>query len=186
LQVFWPRCQDVRAFVREVVGRANREVWSAAQRDRSLHGMGATLTLVCIHGDEAHVAEVGDSRAYLLRAGTLIQLTRDQTLVQMLVDNNVLTSEGAQDSPFTNVLTEVVGGKADVQPSVGSIDLYDGDRLLVCSDGLFKALEPNALRDALTAAPTPANACEALVSLANARGGEDNATAVVAFAMAVR
>jgi PPM family protein phosphatase len=157
---------------------ANKHV-KAAARIRSRHEMGATLTAVLVHGGEAYVAEVGDSRAYLLRQGRLRQITRDQSLVQMLIDRGMLTAEEARQSPQRSIILQAVGLLDDVRVAIGRLDLRWGDRLLLCSDGVSGAIADDELRSILEGSD-PRAACETMIALANARGGHDNQTAIVA------
>jgi len=142
--------------------------------------MGATLTAVLVDGDTAFVAEVGDSRAYVLRSGQLKQITHDQSLVQMLVDQGLMDKEEAERSSRKNILLQAMGSVDEVHAAIGQVVLRRGDKLLLCSDGISNAISHDELRDILTAnGPWPA--CARLVQLANDRGGEDNLTAVVAL-----
>jgi len=160
------------------VRRANADVIEAAQI-KGRHGMGATLTAVLVDNTTAYVAEVGDSRAYLLRTGQLKQLTRDQSLVQMLVDQGLMRPEEAENSPRKNILLQAMGSVEEVHAAIGQVELRKGDRLLICSDGISNAVSHSELLDVLTS-NGPWRACEQLVQLANDRGGEDNLTVVVA------
>jgi serine/threonine protein phosphatase PrpC len=161
------------------VRRAHTDVQAAA-RTKGQHGMGATLTAALIDQDQAYVAEVGDSRAYLLRSGKLKQLTRDQSLVQMLVDSGVMHPDEAAQSPQKNILVQAMGIAEEVHAALGQVTLRRGDKLLLCSDGISNAMSSEELLEILTRdAPEPASA--RLVELANERGGADNLTAVVAL-----
>lgn len=160
------------------VRRANADVIEAAQT-KGRHGMGATLTAVLVDHTTAYVAEVGDSRAYLLRTGQLKQLTRDQSLVQMLVDQGLMKPEEAENSPRKNILLQAMGSVEEVHAAIGQVELRKGDRLLICSDGISNAVSHSELLDVLTS-NGPWHACEHLVRMANDRGGEDNLTVVVA------
>jgi PPM family protein phosphatase len=170
-----PAEQRLEAAVR----RANADVIEAAQT-KGRHGMGATLTAVLVDHTTAYVAEVGDSRAYLLRAGQLKQLTRDQSLVQMLVDQGLMQPEEAENSPRKNILLQAMGSVEEVHAAIVQVGLRQGDKLLICSDGISNAVTHAELLQILHAnAPWPA--CAQLIQLANDRGGEDNLTAVVAL-----
>lgn len=164
---------------RRAVERANREVFTAAA-DPSHRGMGATLTAVCVHATHAHVAVVGDSRAYLLRGGTIRQMTKDQSFVQYLVDVGALAPSAADGSAVKNVVLQAMGQKADVAVALGRLELRRGDRLLLCSDGLSNKLSSDDMRQVVERAPSLPAACWELVELANARGGDDNITVVLA------
>lgn len=162
----------------QAVVRANDSVLTAA-KDRDRHGMGATLTAVFVRGGEAYIAEVGDSRAYLLRKGRLRQITRDQSLVQLLVDHGVMSAEEARKAPGKNVILQAVGLSADVRVAIARLELRQGDRFLLCSDGVTNAVTDEELREIMTGSK-PRAACETMIALANDRGGDDNETAIVA------
>jgi PPM family protein phosphatase len=165
--------------LRKVVERVSREVRdAAASSDR--RGMGATLTAVLVQGRMAHVAEVGDSRAYLLRGGTICQVTRDQSYVQMLVDAGAITPEDAEQSPKKNLIMQVMGQKDDLLVALSRFELRRGDRLLLCSDGLSNMVKDDQVREMAAAGVDVGAACAALVDQANAAGGEDNITVVIA------
>jgi serine/threonine protein phosphatase PrpC len=158
---------------------ANAAVIAAAQ-SRSRHGMGATLTAVVVEESGAYIAEVGDSRAYLLRTGRLKQLTRDQSLVQMLVDQGAMSEAEAEDSPRKNILLQAMGIAPEIHAAIGHIYLRRADKLLLCSDGISNALSADELEQIL-AESEPDSACARMIDLANERGGVDNLTAIVAL-----
>jgi PPM family protein phosphatase len=160
------------------VRRANADVARAA-RAANKNGMGATLTTVFARGADAYVAVVGDSRAYLLRQGKFRQITRDQSLVQALVEGGVLSPEQAKRSPRKNVILQAMGQADDVQVAIARLRLHRGDTILVCCDGLSNAISDEDLA-AIVIASDPAIACQRLIDLANERGGDDNLTATVA------
>lgn len=162
----------------QAVQRANLSVVDAA-RTTDRRGMGATLTAVFVRGPDAYIAEIGDSRAYLLRNGRLRQITRDQSLVQLMVDHGVLSPEEARESPSKNVILQAVGLSTDVRVAIARLALRRGDRFLLCSDGVSNAISDDELRELLTG-QTPHHACRAMIALANERGGDDNQTAIVA------
>ena len=168
---------SIEAKIEAAVRRANADVARAA-RSGDKGGMGATLTAVFVSGADAFVAEVGDSRAYLLRAGRLRQITRDQSLVQMMVDKGLLSKEDARVSPHKNVILQAMGLSDDVRVAIARLRLRRGNRLLLCSDGLSNALSDDELRDIL-GSDDPAAACRRLISAGNEHGGEDNLTAMV-------
>jgi PPM family protein phosphatase len=159
--------------------RANLEVWEAAHvpgRER----MGATLTAVLVQGRTAYIAEVGDSRAYLLRAGAVTQITRDQSFVQFLMDKGALSPRDAEHSPLQNVVLQAMGLERDVSVALGRLELRRRDALVLCSDGLSDKVSPEEMRDAIASNPRLDAACAQLVELAKSRGGEDNITIVAA------
>jgi hypothetical protein len=141
--------------------------------------MGATLVALFIRGDEAYIAEVGDSRGYLLRKGRLRQITRDQSLVQLLVDQGVMTPDEARASPSKNVILQAMGLAKDVRVAIARLRLRAGDRFVLCSDGITNPVSDPELQKILTDSE-PRAACETMIALANDRGGDDNQTAIVA------
>jgi len=157
---------------------ANARVLQAASVDQQ-HGMGATLTAVVIASNTAWIAEVGDSRAYLLRGGRLRQLTRDQSYVQMLVDIGAMDESTARVSPQRNVILQAVGTQPSLQVALGRLDLRRGDRLLLCSDGLSNEVGDDELATLLSS-QAPDVACDHAVARANEHGGRDNVTVIVA------
>jgi serine/threonine protein phosphatase PrpC len=141
--------------------------------------MGATLTAVYFRGSAAYVAEVGDSRAYLIRAGRITQLTKDQSYVQMLVDTGAVTSAQARDSPDRNLILQAMGNQTNVAIGLGRLELRRLDCLLLCSDGLTTKLSDDVIRDLVLSSLDLSTARDRLVDLANERGGEDNTTVVL-------
>jgi serine/threonine protein phosphatase PrpC len=170
--------EDPQTLARLVLG-ANEAIWERADSDASLQGMGTTCTLVYIDGRRAHIAHVGDSRAYRLRDGALEQLTEDHTLVARMVKEGRLRAEDAERHPQRNVITRALGGGSDVSVDLLAIDLNEGDRLLLCSDGLTAMVEHDRISETLAEEDDPQRAADRLVGLANDAGGEDNITVVV-------
>jgi serine/threonine protein phosphatase PrpC len=142
--------------------------------------MGATLTAVFIRGDVAHIAEVGDSRAYLLRGGVIEQVTKDQSYVQLLVDRVGMTHEEAKRTGFNNVVLQAMGLQPDVTVAMGRLELRQRDCFLLCSDGLSNKVPADDLRAIVLSSRRLDSACAAMIELAKQRGGEDNITAIVA------
>jgi protein phosphatase len=163
----------------EQVRRANRAVFDRSGTDRAVAGMGTTLTAALVQGELAHLMHVGDSRAYLLRAGTLRQLTEDHTLVNRMVKAGEITAEEAEVHPHRNVITRSLGTEADVEVDEQDVGLLEGDRLLLCSDGLTGMLSEGQIQAILEATPTAQEAADRLVVAANRAGGVDNITVVV-------
>jgi PPM family protein phosphatase len=162
-----------------ILRRANSVIWQKAQSDPTLRGMGTTCTLLTINDSLAHVAHVGDSRAYLLRKGELSQLTEDHTLVGRMVREGRLSQQEAEHHPQRNIIMRVLGGDADVDVDVLSLDLVPHDQLLLCSDGLTSMIGRDVIQRTLQTEPDAQSAADRLVELANKAGGEDNITALV-------
>ena len=147
---------------------------------RRLHGMGTTASIATIVGDRMIYGQVGDSRIYVLRSGALYQVTRDQSLAQLMVERGQLQPEEVEKFAMKNVILQAVGPHPTVDVDVKSVLLGKGDVVLACSDGLFGAIEPLAMLDILLANPEPETACGALVDAAIAAEASDNVTCVVA------
>jgi protein phosphatase len=158
---------------------ANAAVFERSQSDNSVKGMGTTLTAVVVEGTSALFAHVGDSRAYLLRAGDLRQLTDDHTLVARMVKSGEISEAEAEVHPHRSVITRSVGTEPDVDVDEFDVALTDGDRLLLCSDGLTGMVTEEQIVAILSAAPNPQDAADRLVRAANRAGGVDNITVVV-------
>lgn len=161
---------------------ANGRLGSAVAAHPGLAGMATTLTAVALAGSRMTLAHVGDSRAYLLRGARLQQLTRDQTVVQSLVDSGVVGAEQARTHPLRSVLLAALHGADDDPRHVEVItrDALPGDRLLLCSDGLSSVVGPELLERVLAEEALPAAAATRLVRAALAAGTQDNVTVVVA------
>jgi len=152
-----------------------------ARADPQLRGMGTTMTVGYSIGRDLFVFHVGDSRAYLFRDGKLRQLTRDHTHVQKLVDAGMITREEAATHRLRHVLTNAIGGKEKaIDVDVLRLELADGDRLLLCTDGLTEVVDDDEIADVLGRGKAPEIVCRSLVDLALERGGPDNVTVVTA------
>jgi serine/threonine protein phosphatase PrpC len=168
-----------RGSLAEQVRRANRTVWDRSVEDEQLSGMGTTLTAARIEGASALIAHVGDSRAYMLRDGELRQLTTDHTLVARMVRSGEITEAEADVHPHKNVLTRALGTDEEVEVDEDSITLADGDRLLLCSDGLTGMVTEDQIQAILENSEQPQQAADRLVKAANRAGGIDNISVVV-------
>jgi PPM family protein phosphatase len=161
------------------VSRANRAVYDRSQSDRSVSGMGTTLTAALIDENKVHLVHVGDSRAYLVRDGALTQLTEDHTLVHRMVLEGEITPEEAETHPHRSILTRALGVDESVQVDEGDVQVESGDRLLLCTDGLTGMVPEGQIQEILRDAADPQEAVDRLVKVANRAGGIDNITAVV-------
>jgi protein phosphatase len=161
---------------------ANEAVRRQAASETALAGMGTTVVVLRIYCTDAPttvVAHVGDSRLYLFRSQSLTQLTPDHSLVEEYRRQGLLSAEEALSHPLRHVLSRAVGPDAEVEPEASTHALHAGDRFLLCTDGLTKMLGDHDLARILGTARTIEAACRELVDQANARGGEDNITAVL-------
>jgi serine/threonine protein phosphatase PrpC len=170
--------ERLAAYLREAVEAANAIIYQYALRDPSCRGMGTTATAAGILAGQVYLAQVGDSRAYLVRDGSARQLTRDQSVMQALVDAGMPESQ-AQTSADRNVILQALGATPEVRVVVTSHEMQKGDVVLLCSDGLFRVVDNHEIAHVLTQLRDPAAACEALIHMANTRGGPDNITVVI-------
>ena len=163
---------------RRAVENVSRRVWQESKLDPVLEGMTTTLTAAVICQGRAVVAHVGDSRAYVLRDGQIRQITKDHSFVAEMVESGALTREEADRSPYRNVILQAVGQKKKLEVGLDAVDLRPGDVLLLCTDGLSEKVSPAEMARVVQSAE-PREAAEALVKLANERGGEDNITVLI-------
>ncbi|HEV2837090.1 MAG TPA: PP2C family serine/threonine-protein phosphatase [Pyrinomonadaceae bacterium] len=160
---------------------ANLAIHLKSQEDSRCAGMGATFTGAAIRGDNLDLVQVGDSRGYVIRKDHIRLATKDQSLVQQLVDVGQISESEAETHMFRNVILQALGAQSDVSPVTGRIRLRQGDVLLLCSDGLSGKLRAEDIQHiVVNTQDNLAKACEALIDEANNRGGEDNITVVLA------
>ena len=171
--------EDAAARLCAAVEHANARVVAAAS-DAERKGMGATVTALFISGDHAVTAEVGDSRAYVLREGVLTQITKDQTYMQLLVERGLIAPQAVGSSQAKNVILQAIGKAPQVVVAQRRLALRRGDRLLLCSDGLFNEVPDADLCEVLTSTWLLGEACGRLMEMANDAGGRDNITLLLA------
>ncbi len=159
--------------LRGAFDEANRRVWREGRGK-----MGTTGVAALFIGDAALLANVGDSRAYLLRAGAIRQLTSDHSFVAEQVVAGMLTADEARTSSYRNIITRALGYRPEVDVDLYQEAVFPGDRVLLCSDGLYGSVEPHELAELATSGPLEP-AVDELIALANDRGGQDNITAVL-------
>jgi protein phosphatase len=170
---------DLLKAMETAVERASDAVLRYSDEDRTARGMGSTLTAAVIWNGFAYIAQVGDSRAYLMRAGGLHQITEDQTLVNDLVAQGSLTREQARTHPQRNMITQALGSPQPLRVILSRLALRRGDRLLICSDGLHGEVPDPLIQDVLNKYFSPRHSLEVLVAEALAHGGRDNITGVI-------
>jgi PPM family protein phosphatase len=142
-------------------------------------GMGATLVAAVVHEDQAYIGAVGDSRLYVLRRHQLVQVTKDQSFLQYLIDSGSITEDRIAAFPHKNVILQAIGRAPDLSFPIVRLDLRRDDVLLLCTDGLTGEVGDNVIRDLVATAPIDL-ACEKLIEAANAHGGRDNITVILA------
>lgn len=167
-----------RRLVRAVEA-AGLRIFHEAKADRSRRGMGTTVTAAALVDDILFFAQVGDSRGYVLRKDTLVQLTRDQSLVNQLIEAGQLTEEEAETFEHNNIILQALGTSDTVQVDLTYAELRRGDILLLCSDGLSGMVRFEDIRETLRSGAEPLDICKALTERANQAGGHDNITVII-------
>jgi protein phosphatase len=163
--------------LREAVEGACAAVFRTSRANAELAGMGTTCISLLVHDGQALIGHVGDSRAYLVRGDEVWQLSEDHSLVNEQVRAGLLTAEEAQHSRLKNIITRSVGFEEDVLVDVLGVETRPGDKFLLCSDGLSNLIEKEEIRDVF-GLPLLDDVAEALVTMANKRGGDDNITVI--------
>ncbi len=173
-----PKSTSPEALANAVL-KANEAVLRGAKDGTGKPGMGTTLTAAFVFEGEATIAQVGDSRAYLLHDGKLQRITRDHSLVADLIEQGRLTEAEARFHPQRSVITRALGSDPNMQPDLYTLHVEEGDRLVLCSDGLCSMIADDEIEALLLDNPAPAQACDALVEEAIIAGGLDNVTVIV-------
>ena len=169
----------VRALRRATVA-ANQQIHTFAANHTEYRGMGTTATIVGLLGDTLYVAQVGDSRAYLVRDGVARQITKDQSLMQKLIEAGELTEEEAAQSERRNIILQALGPEPMIKIDLTHQQIRRGDALVLCSDGLSGQVTKEEIARILTEEPDLVSACKRLIDLANENGGPDNITVIAA------
>jgi serine/threonine protein phosphatase PrpC len=183
-ELVWPFGYDYNRTLDEnrvvtAVQLANRQIWKTMQTRPECAGMGATIVTVAFRDDRSTIGNVGDSRAYLLRAGQMSQLTRDDSWVGDLVRSGAVTEQAARSHAMRHVLTQAVGSHKDLDVHTSEHQMMDGDVMLLTSDGVHGVMEPATMADILGAHSDPRVAAEKLVLAVRENGAPDNATCIV-------
>jgi protein phosphatase len=165
--------------LRNALRNANRAIFERTLAEVDKQGMGTTASVLMLSGARYLIGQVGDSRIYRVRSGTLQQLTKDHSYVQEQVDAGYITPEQARYHPYSNVITRCVGASRDVEPDTFAGEVEAGDLFLVASDGLTGMVDDARLQQLLSSKSSPGRLVDALINEANGRGGLDNITAVV-------
>lgn len=170
---------EARAFVRNMLTFANNRILETAKRDHSQLGMGTTLTLVLCWEDNFWLGHVGDSRAYHINTDGIFPLTEDHTLVGQLLRSGQISGEETNGHPQRHILTRALGTESSEDFDIEPLNFRRGDRVLLCSDGLYSLVGDGEILEAVRNEDEPAFVIGHLVRLANERGGTDNITAVL-------
>lgn len=169
---------SLREIMEEAARRANAAVYDLSLLNPELHGMGTTLVACVIMDSSIQIVHAGDSRAYLLREGALSQITKDHSMVQMLVDDGYISEEQAQNHMYKNIITRALGTEEKVDVDFDMLDAQEADCILLCSDGLSNYVSHEKLVEILSDNDID-KAADLLVDTANENGGGDNITAVI-------
>ncbi len=171
---------DLAARLVQAIEAAGLRIFSEAKLDRTRRGMGTTATIAALLDDHLFLGQVGDSRGYILRGERLVQVTRDQSLVNQLIEAGQLTEEEAETFEHNNIILQALGTADSVQVDLTYVELRKGDTLLLCSDGLSGMVRNDEIREVLRSFDEPLEACKVLTDRANQAGGHDNITVVIA------
>ncbi len=170
---------ELEALLHASLKAANAAVWQQAHRVYEQHGMGTTCVLALLRDADLIVGNVGDSRCYLLRKGRLDQLTHDHAFLDLGRGSRRSEGEAGNHMQFRHIMTRAIGYASVVEPEVEPFCLREGDAILLCSDGLTRMLDHAEITNLMTAGAMPQEICKRLVAAANAKGGDDNITAIV-------
>jgi serine/threonine protein phosphatase PrpC len=173
------RRDDIARRLVRAVETAGFRIFQEAKADRSRRGMGTTVTAAALVDDHLFFAQVGDSRGYILRDGALTQVTRDQSLVNQLIEAGQLTAEEAETFEHNNIILQALGTSDTVQVDLTFVEVRPGDVMLLCSDGLSGMVRFDEIRETMRTAGEPVDVCKALTERANLAGGHDNITVII-------
>lgn len=173
-----PGPAEILPIMASAFAKANSDVLEAAN-DRSLQGMGTTLTAAVISGHDLYIAHIGDSRCYIINSRETLQVTKDHSVVQQMVEAGMITQEKARVHPRRNEITRVLGYGQENSPDLIHVRLYAGDNILLCSDGLCSVLTDEKIAASVLGAANIQQACKDLNDQANLAGGPDNISIVI-------
>ena len=180
-QSWKPRLEQekIDQILRNAVKLANFTVYDQSQQFPEFDGMGTTLVAVLIHGKKATVINVGDSRAYGIDENGIRQITKDHSLVQLMVDRGELTAERAKTYPGKNFITRAIGTEPTIMSDIFHLDVSKGDYFLLCSDGLSNVMDDQEILFEVVHGVNKAHCCKRLLNIAKNRGAPDNVTSVL-------
>ena len=161
------------------IKNANQEILEYTVKNPESSGMGTTTVCALVKGNNIHLANVGDSRAYVISDDEIRRVTKDHSYVQSLIDEGQITEEEARDHPQKNVITKAVGIMESVEPDTMKLTLDDDESLLLCCDGVIAHLTDEDIHKIICNENNPQNACQQIVDLANQRGGSDNISLII-------
>jgi len=170
---------DVITILSNSIGLANQEVILAGKSKSAVRTMGATAVCACLRSDTFVVANIGDSRAYLIQSGTITRLTKDDSYVQQLIDSGSISEEEARFHPNKNIVTRYIGSKSTTVPFFSTVHVEAGYRMVLCSDGLTGVVTDEEILGIVSGAGTAETACRMLIDRTLEGGAPDNVTVVV-------
>ena len=174
-------CDAARELLGEALREADAVIRRATEERPELQGMGSTAVIAVLRGSALHIANVGDSRAYLVRGGQPRLLSRDHSVAALLAERGEISLEDARTHPLRNQLRECLGGHRVPRPDYACVPMLPGDRVVLCSDGLWDMVSDQEMAAMVAAGADPRRVTEALVKAANDAGGRDNITVMVLF-----
>lgn len=167
---------DIKRIFTRVFNEINNKIIKKCIEKKSVTGMGTTLSVCIVKDDKMFIGHMGDSRIYVIRNGEAIQVTKDHSYVEELIDSGRITREQAKIHPNRNIITRALGLDRDIDVDTDTFDLIEGDRVLLCTDGLTNAVEDMELAEIACADDDPKTAVKNMIDKANERGGRDNIT----------
>ena len=165
--------------VAAAIQRANQSIYESSQKDATLRGMGTTIAVALITGNKLSIAHVGDSRIYLVREHALFPLTDDHSVVSEQMKLGLITKEEAETSHIGNVITRALGYEETVAMDLNELDIIEGDRIVLCTDGLTRMVSDDFILSTVSSVDKHEEACTILIDTACANGGKDNITVIV-------
>lgn len=175
-----PSVKSARELVNTLLSEANSKILIEAENESARRGMGTTLTAALLCGNRLTIGHVGDSRAYKVADGQISLLTRDHSLIGQMIENGRIKPEDAENHPQKHVLTRALGVCSDLEIDITELEIDAGSTLLLCTDGLTNMVRDNEILSLFNEKTEPAALAEALIDMANSRGGLDNITVVIA------
>ena len=175
-----PSVKSARELVNTLLNEANSRILTEAEKVSNRRGMGTTLTVALLCGNRLTIGHVGDSRAYKIADGQISLLTRDHSLIGHMVEDGSIKPEEAENHPQKHVLTRALGVSSDLEIDITELEIDAGSTMLLCTDGLTNMVRDNEILSLSNEKPEPAALAEALIDMANSRGGLDNITVAIA------
>ncbi len=173
-----PELHEAPKMLSRAVELANRRICEMAVLNQGQRGMGATLVAAAVCPEAVYIANVGDSRAYVMRDKELVQITKDHSVVEEMVANGTITPEEARNHPQRNIITRAIGADPHTEADIFEYEYFAGDVLILCSDGLSSMLTDTEIQEILSKSTTAKNMVTELIDSANRRGGRDNITVI--------